>query len=191
VHALPIWHDFNTRNSIDSLVTGFSLLLAGGVKFGVPYYLTTPSPTGSSGYLAVSSLSSEDEAPLFLVHNGRLFHYTNGSHITHVNVVNATSDLDEPQLYKLTLSDRRNGLLDAMWQWNGAFLHLDHGQKSNHGPYYKCVTRDGTEGVYTSFDLMSPPEGCRVITLRSFSIASNRNRPIPWSLVDFSFESFL
>jgi len=47
VHALPIWHDFNTRSSIDSFVTGFSCLLAGGVRFSVPYYLTTPSPTGT------------------------------------------------------------------------------------------------------------------------------------------------
>lgn len=48
VHAHPIWNIFNTRNSIDSLVTGSSVLLAGGVKFGVPYYLTTPSPPGTS-----------------------------------------------------------------------------------------------------------------------------------------------
>jgi len=48
VHAHPIWNIFNTRNSIDSLVTGSSVLLAGGVKFGVLYYLTTPSPPGTS-----------------------------------------------------------------------------------------------------------------------------------------------
>jgi hypothetical protein len=48
VHAHPVWHDFDSRNSLDSFITGSSYLLAGGVKFGVPYYLTTPSPTGMS-----------------------------------------------------------------------------------------------------------------------------------------------
>ena len=48
VHAYPVWHDFDSRNSLDSFISGSSYLLAGGVKFGVPYYLTTPSPTGMS-----------------------------------------------------------------------------------------------------------------------------------------------
>jgi hypothetical protein len=50
VHAHPIWNIFNTRNSIDSLVTGSSPLLA-GIKFGVPYHLTTPWPPGTSAGL--------------------------------------------------------------------------------------------------------------------------------------------
>jgi hypothetical protein len=45
--AHPAWHDFNSRSSIDSFVTGSTLLLAGGVKFGVPYYLTAPLPSGT------------------------------------------------------------------------------------------------------------------------------------------------
>jgi hypothetical protein len=48
VHAYPVWHDFDSRNSLDSFISGSSYLLAGGVKFGVPYYLTTPPPTGMS-----------------------------------------------------------------------------------------------------------------------------------------------
>ncbi|KAH9965867.1 hypothetical protein BC827DRAFT_1264951 [Russula dissimulans] len=153
VHALPIWHDFNPRGSIVSFVTGFSFLLAGGVKSGVPYYLTTPSPTGSAGDLTVSFLSNEKEAPLFLVRNGRLLHHTNESHILHVNVLSATRDLDEPLLFRLTLADQRDGLLDAMWRWSGAFLHLDYDQKSNHDLYFMCLTIDGRERVYTSLDL--------------------------------------
>jgi hypothetical protein len=51
VHAHPVWHDFNSRNSIDSFITGSTVLLAGGVKFGVPYYLTTtPLPSGTKHY---------------------------------------------------------------------------------------------------------------------------------------------
>src|SRR5258708_4996195 len=46
--AHPVWHDFNSRSSIDSFITGSTFLLAGGVKFGVPYYLTTPLPSGTS-----------------------------------------------------------------------------------------------------------------------------------------------
>jgi len=181
VQALPIWHDFSARGSTDSFVTGFSFLLAGGVKFGVPYYLTTPSPTGSAGDLTVSFLSSEKEALLFLVRNGRLLHYTNESHILHVNVLSATRDLDEPLLFRLTLADQRDGLLDAMWRWSGAFLHLDHDQKSNHGLYFMCLTIDGGGRVYTSFDLLSPPEWCKIVTLHSFSIAG-ANWPKQWLL---------
>jgi hypothetical protein len=49
--AHPVWHDLNSRDSIDSFVTGPTLLLAGGVKFGVPYYLTTtPLPSGTNHY---------------------------------------------------------------------------------------------------------------------------------------------
>jgi hypothetical protein len=48
--AHPIWHDFNSRGSIDSFVTGSTFLLAGGVKFGVPYYLTAPLPSGTNHY---------------------------------------------------------------------------------------------------------------------------------------------
>jgi hypothetical protein len=47
-HAHPVWH---SRGSIDSFITGTSYLLAGGVKFGVPFYLTTPSPTGTSALM--------------------------------------------------------------------------------------------------------------------------------------------
>jgi hypothetical protein len=46
VHALPTWESFNSRSSIDSLVTGSTFLLAGGLEYGLSYYLTTPSPTG-------------------------------------------------------------------------------------------------------------------------------------------------
>jgi hypothetical protein len=51
VHAHPIWNIFNSRDSIDSLITGSSVLLVGGVKFGVSYYLTTPLPPGTSALL--------------------------------------------------------------------------------------------------------------------------------------------
>lgn len=50
VHAHPIWNIFNTRNSIDSFVTGSSPLLA-GIKFGATHYLTTPRPPGTSAVL--------------------------------------------------------------------------------------------------------------------------------------------
>jgi hypothetical protein len=46
VHALPTWEGFNSRSSIDSLVTGSTFLLAGGLEYGLSYYLTTPSPKG-------------------------------------------------------------------------------------------------------------------------------------------------
>ena len=49
--AHPVWHDLNSRDSIDSFITGSTFLLAGGVKFGVPYYLTTtPLPSGTYHY---------------------------------------------------------------------------------------------------------------------------------------------
>ncbi|KAI0304022.1 hypothetical protein BC826DRAFT_981002 [Russula brevipes] len=154
VHAHPIWHDFNSRNSIESLLTGSTCLHA-GVKFGVPYYyLDTPRPPGSIGDLTISFLSSQDDAPLFFLKNGHLLHHTNGSYIFHVNVLNVTRDMDDPLPYKLVLANCRDDLLDTMWTWSGAFLHLDHGDKSNNGLYYKCVSKDGRrEGVYTSFDL--------------------------------------
>jgi hypothetical protein len=47
--AHPVWHDLNSRDSIDSFITGSTFLLVGGVKFGVPYYLTTtPLPSGTN-----------------------------------------------------------------------------------------------------------------------------------------------
>jgi len=49
VHAYPVWHDFNSRNSVYSFITGPTILLA-GVKFGVPCYLTTPLPSGTNHY---------------------------------------------------------------------------------------------------------------------------------------------
>jgi hypothetical protein len=113
-------------------------------------------PPGSTGNLTVSFLSSQDEAPLFLVHNGHLFHYTNDSDIFHVNVLNVTGNVGEPLPYKLTLTleNKHDGLLDATWRWRGAFLHVDHGQKTNNGLYYMCLSSsDGREEVYTSFDL--------------------------------------
>jgi hypothetical protein len=170
VHAHPIWNIFNTRNSIDTFVTGSSPLLA-GIKFGATHYLTTPRPpgtsallrdalsshtrhAGSTGDLTVSLLSSQDDAPLFFVHSDKLFHYTNDSYIFHVNVLNVTGNTNEPLPYQLALSERHDGLLDAMWRWRGAFLHLDYGQKTTNGLYYMCVSGDGKEGVYTSFDLL-------------------------------------
>ena len=179
VHAHPVWHDLSSRGTtIDSLVTGSSSLLAGGVKFdGVPsFYLTTPSPpgtrvaalghaavpylsheaallAGSTGNLAVSFLSSPDGAPLFSVHNGQLLHHANESHILYVNAFNVTRDTPGSLPFRLTLANRRDGLLDAVWRWRGAFLYLDDGDKSNNGLYYKCMTLDDGEGVFTSFDL--------------------------------------
>ena len=87
------------------------------------------------------------------MHSGYLFHYTNDSDIFHVNVLNVTGNVEEPLPYKLTLENKHDGLLDATWRWRGAFLHVDHGQKTNNGLYYMCLSRDGGEGVYTSFDL--------------------------------------
>jgi hypothetical protein len=46
VHALPTWESFNSRSSIDSLVTGSTSLLAGGLEYG-QYYLMTPWPKGA------------------------------------------------------------------------------------------------------------------------------------------------
>jgi len=46
--AHPVWHDLNSRDSIDSFITGSTFLLVGGVKFGVPYYLNTPLPSGTN-----------------------------------------------------------------------------------------------------------------------------------------------
>jgi hypothetical protein len=46
VHALPTWESFNSRSSINSLVTGSTFLLAGGLEYGLSYYLTTPLPKG-------------------------------------------------------------------------------------------------------------------------------------------------
>jgi hypothetical protein len=173
VRAHPIWHDFNSRNTVESLLTGSTCLHA-GVKFGVPYYyLDTPRPPGMSalfeevpynptsheaagsiGDLTISFLSSQDDAPLFFLKNGHLLHHTNGSYVFHVNVLNVTRGMDDPLPYKLVLANCRDDLLDTMWSWSGAFLHLDHGDKSNNGLYYKCVSKDGRrEGVYTSFDL--------------------------------------
>ncbi|KAF8484699.1 hypothetical protein DFH94DRAFT_244294 [Russula ochroleuca] len=179
VHAHPVWHDFDSRNSLDSFITGSSYLLAGGVKFGVPYYLTTPSPTGSTGNLTVSFLSSPDGAPLFSVHNGQLYHHANESHFLYVNALNATQDMHGSLLFRLTLADQRDGLLDAVWRWRGAFLYLDHGGRSNHGLYYKCASGDG-EGVYTSFDFISTPEGCGVVTLHSSNVDAKQpgQRPL-------------
>ena len=77
----------------------------------------------------------------------------NDSYIFHVNALNVTGNMDKLLPYKLALADMHDGLLDAMWRWRGAFLHLNLGQKTNNGLYYKCLSRDGSEGVYTSFDL--------------------------------------
>lgn len=55
-------------------------------------------------------------------------------------------------LFRLTVADQHDGLLDPVWRWRGAFLYLDHGERSNNGLYYNCMSEDG-EGVYTSFDL--------------------------------------
>lgn len=96
-----------------------------------------------------------DGAPLFLVHNGQLLHRANESHILYVNALNVTRDSDTPGSlpYRLTLANRRDGLLDAVWRWRGAFLHLDNGEKSYNGLYYKCESLDEGKGVYTSFEL--------------------------------------
>ncbi|KAF8505834.1 hypothetical protein F5888DRAFT_1604423 [Russula emetica] len=148
VPAHPIWHDLNSRSSIDSFITGSTFLLAGGIKFGgVPYYLTTPLPSGTK------TLYSDDGAPLFVsVHNGQLLHHTNESHFLYVNAMNVTQDMNGSPLFRLTLASQRDGLLDAVWRWRGECLYLDDGQKSNKGLYYKCVSTGG-EGIYTSFDM--------------------------------------
>jgi hypothetical protein len=182
--AHPVWHDLNSRDSIDSFVTGPTLLLAGGVKFGVPYYLTTtplPSAAGSTtGNLTVSpQFSSDDGAPLplFSVHNGQLLHHTNESHFLYVNAMNATQDMNGSPLSRLTLASQHDGLLDAVWRWRGEYLYLDDGQNTNNGLYYKCVPRTGEEGIYTSFDIISSPE-CGVVTLHSFNIAPDEQQPL-------------
>jgi len=179
VHAHPIWHDLNSRSSIDSFITGSTFLLAGGIKFGgVPYYLTTPLPSAAgstTGNLTVSPrFSSDDGAPLFVsVHNGQLLHHTNESHFLYVNAMNVTQDMNGSPLFRLTLASQRDGLLDAVWRWRGECLYLDDGQKSNKGLYYKCVSTGG-EGIYTSFDIISSPE-CGVVTLHSFNIAADES----------------
>ena len=174
--AHPAWHDFNSRSSIDSFITGSTLLLAGGVKFGVPYYLTAPLPSGtiiiyslldarpprvtrhhsslhevsgSTGNLTVSPQFSPDEGaplPLFSVHNGQLLHHTNESHFLYVNAMNVTQDMNRSPLFRLTLASQRDGLLDAVWHWRGEYLYLNDGHQSNNGLYYKCVSRSRTGG---------------------------------------------
>lgn len=47
VQALPTWQSFNSWSSIDSLITGSTSLLAGGLEYGIPYYLTTPGSSGA------------------------------------------------------------------------------------------------------------------------------------------------
>lgn len=175
LHAHPVWHDFSSRNSIDSFITGSTFLLAGGVKFGVPYYLTTPLPSGtehysfvqyapcnppfisheagSTGNLTVSPRSSSHGAPLFSVHNGQLLHHTNESHFLYVNAMNVTQDMNGSPLFGLSLASQRDGLLDAVWRWRGDYLYLDDGQRSNNGLYYGCVSRNRGECIYTSFDM--------------------------------------
>ncbi|KAI0254754.1 hypothetical protein BJV78DRAFT_1279857 [Lactifluus subvellereus] len=155
VQAHPTWQSFNSRSSIDSLITGSTFLLAGGLEYGIPYYLTTSGARDSTGNMTISFIPRRDDALLFFVNNGQLFHNKNESYILHVNVLNTTSDTDEPLPYKLALGRQRDGLRDAMWRWWGTFLHLGlglgHGQRANRGLYYKCVTKHG-EGVYTSFE---------------------------------------
>lgn len=177
--AHPVWHDLNSRDSIDSFTTGSTFLLVGGVKFGVPYYLTTtplPSAAGSTtGNLTVSPQFSSDEGaplPLFSVHNGQLLHHTNESHFLYVNAMNVTQNINGSPLFRLTLASQRDRLLDAVWRWRGEYLYLDDGQKSNNGLYYKCVSRTWGECIYTSFDIISSPE-CGIVTLYSFNIAAD------------------
>jgi hypothetical protein len=47
VQALPTWQSFNSWSSIDSLITGSTSLLAGGLEYGIPYYLTMPGSSGA------------------------------------------------------------------------------------------------------------------------------------------------
>jgi hypothetical protein len=67
--------------------------------------------------------------------------------------MNVTQDINGSPLFRLTLASQRDGLLDAVWRWRGEYLYLDDGQKSNNGLYYKCMSRTGGEGIYTSFDM--------------------------------------
>jgi hypothetical protein len=175
VHALPTWESFNSRSSIDSLVTGSTFLLAGGLEYGLSYYLTTPLPkgvcvcvcprrpipnsnslkkTGSiGGNMTISVIPHQEDAPLFFVNSGQFFEYRNESYILHVNVLNTTGVKNEPLPYKLALAKHRDGLSNTMWRWRRTSLHLDldYGQCTNNGFYYRCVSRHG-EGLYTSFD---------------------------------------
>jgi len=180
VQALPTWQSFNSRSSIDSLITGSTSLLAGGLEYGTPYYLTAPASRDSTGDMTISFIPRQDDAPLFFVNDGQLFQYRNESHILHVNVLNTTLDTNEPLPYKLALARQRDGLRDTMWRWRGTFLHLGHDQKTNKGLYYKCVTRHG-EGLYTSFDRIPPPGGCNLVTLHSFDVVVDQSNQTPLS----------
>ncbi|KAH9977714.1 hypothetical protein BGW80DRAFT_1166089 [Lactifluus volemus] len=156
VHALPTWESFNSRSSIDSLVTGSTFLLAGGLEYGLSYYLTTPLPKGVcsiGGNMTISVIPHQEDAPLFFVNSGQFFEYRNESYILHVNVLNTTGVKNEPLPYKLALAKHRDGLSNTMWRWRRTSLHLDldYGQCTNNGFYYRCVSRHG-EGLYTSFE---------------------------------------
>ncbi|KAI0268193.1 hypothetical protein BC834DRAFT_868346 [Gloeopeniophorella convolvens] len=181
VHAIPTWQSFGTRGSIDSLVTGASSLVAGGLDYDTTYYLTTPWPRGSTGNMTISSMPRQYNAPLFYVNNGQLFQYTNETYILHVNVLNSTLDANDPLPYKLAVGRGRAGLPDVTWKWKGLLLQVDHGQKTNHALYFKCMSRLGRGGVYLSFDPIASPEGCRPVTLHGFNMAHDKDAQQPLS----------
>lgn len=143
---------------VSHIISPHHYLQVRNIIFRWPYAPCNPSfilheAAGSTGNLTVSPQSSSDGAPLFSVHNGQLLHHTNESHFLYVNAMNVTQDMNSSPLYRLSLASQRDGLLDAVWRWRGEYLYLDDGQKSNHGLYYKCMSRNGGEDIYTSFDM--------------------------------------
>jgi hypothetical protein len=151
-----VFHIISPRHCLQVRII-YSLLDARTPRVTHHHSSHTRTAAGSTtGNLTVSpQFSSDDGAPLlFSVHDGQLLHHTNESHFLYVNAMNVTQAMNGSPLFRLTLASQRDGLLGAvLWRWRGEYLYLDDGQKSNNGLYYKCVSKTGGEGIYTSFDM--------------------------------------
>ncbi|ETW84057.1 hypothetical protein HETIRDRAFT_415774 [Heterobasidion irregulare TC 32-1] len=165
VVAIPTWEGFNSRASIGSLVPGAAAIEAMGLPYGHPYYLSTSAPRGHSGNATVTHTP---DPPMFFVNRNQLFLYTNDSSILTVNVLNTTASDEDPMPYKITLDNKRAGLSDTVWRWQGTLLQFDHGQRNNQGLYYSCLNKRGIWNLYLFLQPAPTPDDCKIVTLHSF-----------------------
>ena len=124
---------------------------------------------------------------MFFVNRNQLFLYTNDSSILTVNVLNTTASDEDPMPYKITIDNKRAGLSDTVWRWQGTLLQFDHGQRNNQGLYYSCLNKRGIWNLYLFLqpyvtallracesslnnlsDRAPTPDDCKIVTLHSF-----------------------
>ncbi|PBK69613.1 hypothetical protein ARMSODRAFT_1018372 [Armillaria solidipes] len=175
--AFPTWMGAPGSTSIGNIVPG-----AAHIEVLGPYlvgeskkHLSVPV-VGQPGNLTIVS-NEEATPPLFFINHNHLWQSINETAIFPVSLRNVTTILPGATQVplQLVLDTKHNGVKGGSWKWRGTRLHYHHGAASNSGIFYSCPLEDGSIGLFLFLQGTRSPDGCRIVTLHSFSRVNNES----------------